>query len=400
MSRGTWSLHAPNGGASAWTLTPVDGAVDERGNPAAVDGVSCPSVSLCIAVDSAGNVLTSTNPTGGAGAWQLAHVAGAGSLLGVSCPSVSLCVAVGTGAVVTSTDPTGGAVAWQLAHIDGTDDVLSVSCPSVSMCVATDLVGNVITSTDPTGGTSAWTLTHVDGRSGMDGISCPSVSLCVAVDYTGDVVTSTRPTGGAAAWKLLNVYFTNSLRGVSCASVSLCALVGDLVVLTTTRPTYDASAWTLGPVDSLLGVSCASVSLCVAVDSTGNAVVGQAGPTPTEIKARLLSELVPHGRSAAIQALLRARGYTVSFTALSAGEARIDWYLVPGRLARDSKPVLVATGTRSFPTTGTRKLTIDITAAGKGLLKHAKRITLTAQATFTPIGQPAVTATKQFTLNR
>ena len=74
----------------------------------ALRGVSCPSASLCVAVDDLTSVVTSTNPTGGAGAWTVTNVAPAIGLRGVSCPSVSLCVAVDdSGNVVTSTNPAG-----------------------------------------------------------------------------------------------------------------------------------------------------------------------------------------------------------------------------------------------------------------------------------------------------
>ncbi|MHB1930279.1 MAG: hypothetical protein ACYCUG_12815, partial [Acidimicrobiales bacterium] len=98
------------------------------GPPTQVDGgrtftgISCPSVSLCVAVDVNGNVVTSTNPTGGVSAWTAANVDPGNTLSGVSCPSASLCVAVdGSGNVVSSTNPTGGASAWTAANVDGTN---------------------------------------------------------------------------------------------------------------------------------------------------------------------------------------------------------------------------------------------------------------------------------------
>src|SRR5919198_4752230 len=65
-------------------------------------GVSCPSTSLCVAVDySGGNVVTSTNPAGGAAAWTVTNVDGSPRLQSsgvrlsaVSCQTNSLCVAV------------------------------------------------------------------------------------------------------------------------------------------------------------------------------------------------------------------------------------------------------------------------------------------------------------------
>src|SRR4051812_9183625 len=76
----------------------------------ALTSVSCPSASLCVAMDSANpsNVLTSTNPTGGATAWTAdpIGVSGFSSIGAVSCPATTLCVAVdGAGIVYWSTDP-------------------------------------------------------------------------------------------------------------------------------------------------------------------------------------------------------------------------------------------------------------------------------------------------------
>ena len=96
----------------------------------------------------------SAQPTrpAGASAWHVAHVDGTNALTGVSCASVSLCVAVDKqGAVVTSTNPTGGASAWQVTHVDGTTSLTGVSCQSVSLCVAVDSAGNLLSSTNPTG---------------------------------------------------------------------------------------------------------------------------------------------------------------------------------------------------------------------------------------------------------
>jgi hypothetical protein len=90
-------------------------------------------------------------------------------LRAVSCPSSGLCVAVGDdGEVLTSTNPTGGTNAWTSAvadppfgeHYGKTQPSLTaVSCPSANLCVAGDDAGNVLFSTEPSGGTSAWKRT-------------------------------------------------------------------------------------------------------------------------------------------------------------------------------------------------------------------------------------------------
>lgn len=96
--------------------------------------------------------------------WSAAHVDRASNdLLAVSCPSASLCV-VGdaNGDVLTSTRPTRGAGAWRTMRIDGTRLLLAMSCPSLSLCVAGDNDGNILTSTDPAGGAKSWRRIHVE----------------------------------------------------------------------------------------------------------------------------------------------------------------------------------------------------------------------------------------------
>jgi hypothetical protein len=263
----------PTGGASAWSTIPVAGRLQS---------VSCPSAVLCVAVGSAGNVLTSTNPTGGPGAWTVAKADGSNDLSGVSCPSASLCVAVDReGNVLTSTNPAGGSGAWTATRVDGSNNLSGVSCASAALCVAVDQAGNAVASTDPTGGAGAWTVAPVDAAYDLRGVSCPSSILCVAVGVSGSVVTSTNPTGGSGAWTKTRVGGAHALLGVACASTSLCVAVGVQNVVTSTNPTGGAGAWTVSTVDTgntLSDVACASASLCVAGDQAGNVAVST-GPT-------------------------------------------------------------------------------------------------------------------------
>jgi WD40-like Beta Propeller Repeat len=268
----------PTGGSTAWNSA---GALISSPSSG---GVSCPSISLCAAVGSS-SVLTATDPSGGASAWTTATIGGYPALGAISCPSVSLCVGVGGGpnilTILTSTDPTGGASSWITASIPYGGRLSGVSCPSVSLCVATTN-RDVFTSTNPTGGASAWTKTTVDPGGPLDAVSCPSVSLCVAVDSSGNALASTNPGGGTSTWTTANIDPGYPVWAVSCPSASLCVAV-DLAgnVLTSTDPTGGASAWTKTPIDQrtlLLAVSCPSVSLCVAVDLAGN-VLTSTDPT-------------------------------------------------------------------------------------------------------------------------
>ncbi len=122
-----------------------------------------------------------------------------------------------------------------------------------------------------------------------------------------------------------------------------------------------------------------------------------------QIKA-LLASLKPAGKNATIGGLLKKGGFTLKLNAVGPGTIVIDWYAVPAgaKLAKKSKtkPLLVASGRLVVVAAGAVKIKIELTAAGRGLLKHAKQIKLTGKGIFTPTGMPPVTATKVFVLKR
>lgn len=141
----------------------------------------------------------------------------------------------------------------------------------------------------------------------------------------------------------------------------------------------------------------------------GNPQGGVLGSTGTnissgQIASLLVQQLTPAGRGAKIAALRRSGGFTVTFKALEAGTAVIAWYQDPSGATvankTKPKPVLVASGRKTFSAAGTAKLKIDLTAAGKRLLKSAKSLKLTAKGTFTPSGSTPVTASKTFVLKQ
>jgi hypothetical protein len=289
----------PTSPASTWSdASSVDppGTLGYDGDNG-LTGVSCPATTLCVAVDANGNVVTSSNPAGGASTWHVANIA-SDSLPGVSCASATLCVAVDSGgSIYSSTNPAGGASAWQKqANVDS-NGLSSVSCPTASLCVALSPLGDIATATNPTGGASSWTIakTGDGGFYVLGGLSCASASLCAAVDILGNVVTSTNPTGGASTWQTtkLETNSGQSLFGVSCPATTFCVIPdGTGNVLTATNPTGGPSAWNTTNIEDgistgLTGVSCPSASLCVATDSVGDAIVGQPATTTPPGNTRL-----------------------------------------------------------------------------------------------------------------
>ena len=269
-------------------------------------GVSCPTESFCAGVTDRGDVITSTNPAGGIGAWRVTHLESGDqerTLVAISCPSAALCVAVDNrGNVLSSTDPGAGAGAWKVAHVDRigsfSEGVASVSCATASLCVAVDAAGNVVSSTNPARGrASAWHVAHVDSHA-LNAVSCPSASLCVAVDGAGQALTSTDPAGGPGAWANSTVD-RHPLRTISCASATLCVAGDDSGnVVSSASPAGGAGAWSLAHVDTattlcpdpapdsespcpswVTSISCPSRSLCVAGDANTGAIATSSNPT-------------------------------------------------------------------------------------------------------------------------
>jgi hypothetical protein len=264
--------------------------------------VSCASISLCAVTDGQ-NVVTSSNPTGGASAWSVNHVApaapgGFNAVSGLSCAGGRSCVAFDrAGHVITTKDATGGAAAWRFRKLGvGYNTVSQVTCPSRSLCVAVDNAGNVVTSTDP-GIASTWKVAHV-GEVGS--LACASASSCAMFNgATGDVIVSAHPSGGATAWRIFHVdTATNGVSGIACGSTSLCvAFDGAGDVLTSTDPEGGASAWHFAHIDhasipcgshetdtcegTITALECPSANECVATDGIGY-VLASANPAAGE----------------------------------------------------------------------------------------------------------------------
>lgn len=288
----------------AWATTPTAHAAEGLvwAAPAAIDAgempllaVSCPSSALCVAIELDGNVLTSTDPTGGAAAWTATHVDAtnlnddSNVLEDISCPSTSLCVAIdSSGNVLTSTDPTGGTTAWTVTNVAAKDSLGRVSCASITFCAITSGTSAILTSTDPTGGAAEWQTATIAGAEGLTAVACPAISLCVVADEHGNVLTSTDPTSGASTWSAPVEIAGRAngvpepINGLSCPTTSFCAAVdgydyddyegysrGD--VITSSDPAGGAGAWT-APADIAFGlfrVACPSSSFCLTTDLNG-----------------------------------------------------------------------------------------------------------------------------------
>jgi hypothetical protein len=118
-------------------------------------------------------------------------------------------------------------------------------------------------------------------------------------------------------------------------------------------------------------------------------------------------QMSPHGKTATLTALLKKDGYAFSFTAPTAGQLVVSWYLVPGGVrisnvkpSAETKSVLVATGRLRVARGSTDTIKVKLTAAGEKLLKRSTSLKLAARGKFTPNAQTAIVATTTFTLKK
>ncbi|HEX2703008.1 MAG TPA: hypothetical protein VHM72_06220 [Solirubrobacteraceae bacterium] len=237
---------------------------------AGLDGVSCPSYGLCVAV--AGTTAeVNTAPSSSASSW---HAVGTGvasghDLLSVSCaPGTTSCVAVGDSGAITATASAQNLSTWTPASSSDAHNLTSVSCPSTSFCLAVDASGGAIYSTN---GGANWTLeAGIDGSNDLVGVSCASATLCVAVDTSGNILVSTTPSSGGA-WS--TAYTDGSaLSGVSCSASATCVAVNSSGYAVASAPASSTSTWSATRISShgLTAVSCTTGAFCVAGDSNGD----------------------------------------------------------------------------------------------------------------------------------
>jgi hypothetical protein len=85
---GVWRSTDPAARSPRWALTHPDANQQFA--------VACRGRGLCVATDSAGEVAMSAHPAAAHPAWQTAHVDRSNVMSGISCPTLKLCVAADT----------------------------------------------------------------------------------------------------------------------------------------------------------------------------------------------------------------------------------------------------------------------------------------------------------------
>jgi hypothetical protein len=226
--------------------------------------ISCPSESLCVVVDSSGDVVASTDPLAGEPTWGLVFTDGGHELTGVSCASPALCVAVdASGEAFVSSNPASGS--WSLTASLG-KALTSVSCPTSSMCVAAEEAGSVVGLL-----AGGWTA-DIDPGGHLKSVACADALSCVAVDASGAAFGSEDPSGGVAAWLRRGVDPGQALNATSCVPGGSCVAVDSAGNALASGDAGRAGAtWSSTPVTNvpLQAISCDAAGLCVAGDENG-----------------------------------------------------------------------------------------------------------------------------------
>lgn len=339
-----WTTRTPDGGAGGWHRRDV--AAD--GTDGAIVALSCPSTSLCVASDGT-FVYTTTDPSAARPSWRMRDViklhscngqgedCEPGILGAMSCPTTTDCVGIDDYSdVISSTDPTGGASAWHdqgnapflddepdvLTCIsasacifattdgdgiwssampavaaqwhrdtvtDGTSKISAVACRGRHLCLAGDNAGKVFVSTDLAARSPRWTVAATlggaeadgEGDGGIVGISCASAHMCVAANADGGVWGTSTPTAANNnGWHESMIGGANSdrpLESVSCPSAHLCLVAGFTGIYVSREPL--AGNWhklAIHPAASPLSVACQNIHLCFAVGGPSRSLVSTA----------------------------------------------------------------------------------------------------------------------------
>ncbi|MEA2375363.1 MAG: hypothetical protein QOD53_1826, partial [Thermoleophilaceae bacterium] len=363
----------------------------------------------------------------------------------VSCPTQTQCTALvhdanadgGAGATNAVTfDPSSGAVGGPVAlrYPDRRGTYESLSCPSASQCTA---MGTNEITFDPNSGatrSSAFGCVYQSKEPCFQSnarVDCPSVTQCTAVSSSIGYGASDDPMGSPQRARELTFDPTTGtanaagivdlgtlyVGAVSCPTVSGCAagVGGGEPGLKAFDPSSGSTAAAVGVVAQPSDMVCPSASLCVLVTlggkvlgydpSTGaHRTIGTVSSGSGGSAAAVLGRaLVPSGAAATIGAILKAGAYPATVSAPGPGTAGVTWYYVPqgAHVASTRKPIVVASGTKTFKKAGKAKLKIKLSSAGRKMLKAAKKsVALTSKGTFTPKSGKRVSSKRTFKLKR
>ena len=202
--------NADDGTPNAWTWSP---GFQILGFNTLTDA-ACPGETLCLAVDDAGRVLSTRNPTAPDPEWKAVRPLTNTDAIAVSCPSISLCVVAGrNGSIRLTRNANAATPAW----VNGPGyfaQLADLTCPTVQRCIGIDIANGAKVLRDldvvpappdgPVGPQWDDDPSAIDGAAGPQAVSCPSATHCVVVDGSGNVLATNDVGAGDPVWVATN----------------------------------------------------------------------------------------------------------------------------------------------------------------------------------------------------
>jgi hypothetical protein len=116
----------------------------------------------------------------------------------------------------------------------------------------------------------------------------------------------------------------------------------------------------------------------------GGGNVKKVNVTPGVVLASLKRQLMAALEHAHIKSLLKTKSFSFAFAPPAAGKLGVLWQVtVKGAHGAKAKQLVVAQVSSSFTSAKKRTVKLSLTATGRRLLTHARRINLKTTATFT-----------------
>jgi photosystem II stability/assembly factor-like uncharacterized protein len=315
---GTTPETVPPGGADVIVATKDGGRVWKAqhitgGSTPQLSGVSCPTPTDCLAVGSNGASVPGSGvavaTTDGGKTWSPVAAPTALTVMGVTCLTVSNCVAlVSDGTLVWSATSANFGQTWQQQgnmpslFVAGND----LSCTVAGVCLVAGYVptgtgqgeGAMALSTD---GGHTWALASVPNGVGvLRSVVCVTATDCLAAGTTATTVSDVVPAhgelldsadGGHTWAPATNQPPVDDVFGVACPSAKVCAMVGTewqgtpavgtgaVAQSGDSGTTFKMSSSAYVPL-TLTALSCPDATLCVAAGGDTLARITVITPTP------------------------------------------------------------------------------------------------------------------------
>jgi hypothetical protein len=184
---------------------------------------------------------------------------------GLACAGARECVTVDLGGREVTFNPARPRASS--VHSESAGALSAIACPSATQCTAISTAGTAVTFTPGTG--ALISRRQIDSAKQLTAIACPTVEQCSATDQRGHVLTfDPRQTGRLVRHEI----GTAAPTAIACSSQRLCVAVNTAGQAAVGDPA-GPHPWTIAAIpgaSSLLSVACTAHAVCVAADSTGH----------------------------------------------------------------------------------------------------------------------------------